>query len=139
MVLAWAAMTVIAAVSLIGCWYWASGEYAFDDQKTALDLAVITVVLANLVGALLVLAGRRAVRVRRARLLCDMPGALARRAVAPHSSDVDPRDRAGLVGGAGLTRYHRAGCQLASGRDWPEASQQTHEQEGRRPCGVCRP
>ena len=139
MVLAWAALTVTAAVSLIGCWYWASGEYTFDDQKTALNLAVVTVVVANLVGALLVIVGRRTVRVRRAKLLSDMPAALVRKAIAPHSSVVDPRDPAGLVGGAGLTRYHRSGCQLAQGRDWPEASQQTHEQEGRTPCGVCRP
>jgi hypothetical protein len=139
MMLGWAATTVTAAVLLIVCWYSASGAYTFDDQKTALNLAVITVVVTNLVGALLVIAGRRAVAVRRARLLCEMPTPLARETTVRLSSEADPRDAAVLVGGAGLTLYHRSGCQMAQGRDWPEASQQTHEQEGRRPCGVCRP
>jgi hypothetical protein len=43
------------------------------------------------------------------------------------------------VGGKGLTRYHRADCALAVGRDWPAADLADHALAGRMPCGVCRP
>jgi hypothetical protein len=132
-------LTLTAAAVLIVCWYSAGGDYTFESQKTALNLAIVTVVVANLAGASLLVAGRRAVGIRRSRLLADAPSALARMRVGHGCAQGGSRVSAALVGGAGLIRYHRADCHLATGRAWPDAPRQSHEQDGRRPCGVCRP
>jgi hypothetical protein len=129
-------LALTAAAVLIVCWYSAGGDYTFDSQKTAMNLAIVTVVVVNLAGGSLLLAGRRAVGNRRTQLLRDVPAALSRGRIG---SGADPSARALLVGGPGLTHYHRTNCQMATGRDWPDASRQTHEQDGRKPCGVCRP
>ncbi|HEX3784235.1 MAG TPA: hypothetical protein VHX38_31645 [Pseudonocardiaceae bacterium] len=136
--LSWAVLTLVGAVVLIVCWYSVSGDYTFDDQKTSLNLAILAVVPANLAGAALLITGRRAVGMRRTRLLCDMPQRTRRTSASTADRDL-PVAIAVLIGGSGLTHYHRMGCQMALGRDWPEAPRHTHEQEGRRPCGVCRP
>ena len=134
--LGWAALTVLGAIALIVCWYSVSGKYTFDDQKTALNLSILAIVPANLAGAALLITGRRAVGIRRLRLLSDMPTERVRRTADREQTSATSTV---LIGGAGLTHYHRTGCQMALGRDWPEATRSTHEQEGRRPCGVCLP
>jgi hypothetical protein len=136
-VLGWAGVTVAAAVVLIVSWYSASGDYTFDQQKTSLNVAILAVVLANVAGAAVLITGRRAVGLRRLQLLTDMPASLARKQSA--GAVLIELDSTLLVGGAGLTHYHRMGCQMALGRDWLEATRVSHEEEGRRPCGVCRP
>jgi ABC-type nickel/cobalt efflux system permease component RcnA len=134
--LGWFATTLTTAVVLIACWYSASGDLTFDEQRTALNLAIAAVVLAVLAGALMLIGGRRAIAARRRRLLDQVPDVLTHRAEARRAEEPDTATTV-LVGGAGLTRYHRSHCQMASGRNWPEASRATHEQEGRKPCGAC--
>jgi hypothetical protein len=133
----WAIGTVAAAVVLTCCWYSISGERTFDDQRSALDLAVMCVVAVNVAGAALLISGRRAVGVRSRLLLAGLPDSQPARTAAEPLHDLSVVTA--LVGGTGLTRYHRQGCQIATGRDWAQAPRATHEQEGRMPCGVCRP
>jgi hypothetical protein len=134
--LGWFATTLTTAAVLIACWYAASGDLTFDEQRTALNSAIAAVVVAVLAGALMLIGGRRAIATRRTRLLHQVPDVRTRRAQAHRPVEPDTTTTV-LVGGPGLTRYHRSHCQMASGRDWPEASRQTHEQEGRKPCGAC--
>jgi hypothetical protein len=135
--LGWVATITAGALVLILCWYSISGDRTFDDQKTALDLAIAAVVLTGLSGAAALVSGRRMLALRRRVVLSERPDI---RIVKPGAQSVAVEAGAGpLVAGAGLTHYHRLGCQMAIGRDWPEAALTTHEQEGRRPCGVCRP
>jgi hypothetical protein len=134
-VLGWVAATLTSAVVLIVCWYAVSGDYTFDDQKTALDLAIVAVVVTNLAGAAALISGRRAVALRRRQMLADMPT----RSLRSASLGPEVVDGTALIAGAGLTRYHRSTCQFAAGRGWPEASRAAHEQDGRTPCGACRP
>jgi hypothetical protein len=91
------------------------------------------VVFAEAAGALLLLAGRRAVSRRRMAVLADIPE--VRRAGLPSEQAIGT----GLIGGDGLRHFHRVSCQLAEGRNWPIASREQHEQDGRIACGVCRP
>jgi hypothetical protein len=137
-VLGWVAATLTSAVVLIVCWYAVSGDYSFDDQKTALDLAIVAVVVTNLAGAAALISGRRAVALRRRQMLADMP-TRSLRSASPGPEALDGTAPVALIAGAGLTRYHRSTCQLAAGRDWPEASRASHELDGRTPCGACRP
>ena len=50
-----------------------------------------------------------------------------------------PASSTHLVGGEGLTHFHRADCAMAAGRDWPELDRSAHERAGRTACGVCKP
>ncbi len=139
-VLAWAGLMLAATMVLIVCWYSASGAYTFDDQKTALNLAIVAVVVANLAGAALLVAGRRKVGSLRTKLLSDVPTRGPAWHIERSAADRDlPAAITVLIGGSGLTHYHRTGCQMSLGRDWPDATRAIHEQDGRKPCGVCRP
>jgi hypothetical protein len=44
-----------------------------------------------------------------------------------------------LVAGDGMTRYHRASCQLVAGRATRARTRAEHEREGLSPCEVCEP
>jgi ABC-type nickel/cobalt efflux system permease component RcnA len=130
----WAALSLLAAIVLLVCWYHASGQTQYNDQKSSINLAILAVVLIDAVGAFLCLTGRRAVGMRRQLLLADIPVALLSRSVTKADGVLLT-----LVGGAGLKHFHRSDCALATGRDWAAADRSVHEQEGRTPCGVCRP
>jgi hypothetical protein len=132
----WVALLAVAAVVLSGSWYNVSGKYTFHDQRAGIDLAIASVVLAQLVGVAFVILGRRVLCARRDSLLAAAGVVSAASAVVEAAAD---RDARGLIAGEGLTRYHRADCQLAVDRNWPAASRAEHQQHGRRPCGVCRP
>ena len=109
-------------------------ETVYDDQVPGINLAIVGVVLANAAGVLLLLAGRRSVTARRVAVLgavptTEDPGVAIS---APASSEL-------LVGGEGLTHFHRADCAMAAGRDWPALERSAHERAGRTACGVCKP
>jgi hypothetical protein len=38
-----------------------------------------------------------------------------------------------------MTRYHREDCPFAGGRRVYARKRETHERQGRTPCGVCNP
>ena len=111
-----------------------SNETIYDDQVPGINLAIVGVVVANAAGVLLLLAGRRSVTARRVAVLGAVPKGQEQvvAITAPASSVV-------LVGGEGLTHFHRADCAMAAGRDWPTLERAAHERAGRTACGVCKP
>jgi len=132
MMLFWQALTAVTGIALIISWYSVSGKSVFNDQKPGMDIAIAVLIISCAVDALFILAGRRAVGMRREHLMHSIPVPRKRAtALAP--------EVAGLVAGDGLTRFHRTSCQFIEGRDWPTASLAEHQAAGRTACGVCAP
>lgn len=124
---------VVAFVLLAAAWWGTSGTGVLERQVDWLLVAIVAlgVSLASCLGWLYV--GRRRIALRRARL-----GAQVR---AKFDAQPVPADavRAELVAAESMTRYHRAGCQLAREKDARPSSREAHVYAGRTPCGVCRP
>ncbi|MGQ0466719.1 MAG: hypothetical protein ACT4QG_15510 [Sporichthyaceae bacterium] len=125
-------VVVVGLVLLIVGYSIVANEVVYDDQEPGITLAVLGTALSVLAGGFLVLAGRRVIVRRRVEVLGLVPAATAK---VVSTGAVSPF----LVGGEGLTRYHRTDCPLAAGRDWPQADAAEHQQAGRQPCGVCKP
>ncbi|GAA0629905.1 hypothetical protein GCM10009547_37010 [Sporichthya brevicatena] len=113
-----------------------SSEVVYDDQVPGISLAVLGTVLANAAGVALLIAGRRAVSMRRVAVLGPVPELVP---VGRASLDVTPATEPALVGADDLRHYHRESCALAADRDWTARSRAEHERAGRTPCGVCLP
>ena len=109
-------------------------ETVYDDQVPGINIAIVGVVVANAAGVLLLLAGRRSVTARRLGVLGAVPKTQEKAVVI-----VAPASSTHIVGGEGLTHFHRADCAMAVGRDWPELDRAAHERAGRTACGVCKP
>ncbi len=109
-------------------------ETVYDDQVPGINVAIVGVVLANAAGVLLLLAGRRSVTARRVAVLGAVP-----KAQENVASITPPASSTVLIGGEGLTHFHRADCPMAAGRDWPALERAAHESAGRTTCGVCKP
>jgi hypothetical protein len=128
--------SVLSAVSLAllaAGWIGAGGEALFEDQTPFLNLAVAGLLVGAAGGALWLVTGLRAVRVRKARVKELITARAGGGAVAGAETASDR-----LVSGPSMTRYHLAGCSLVAGKDVTAASQAEHERAGRRPCGMCR-
>lgn len=134
MYVVYAVLAVIGAVLFFVGMGVVGNKKTYDDQVPGINLAIVGVVVANAAGVLLLLAGRRSVTARRVGVLGAVPRSQEKVVVitAPASSVV-------LVGGEGLTHFHRADCAMAAGRDWPELDRAAHERAGRIACGVCKP
>jgi hypothetical protein len=137
MLISCAVLALLGGVVLVTSWYVVSGEARWQDQRTGLNTAVLGVLPAYGAGALLLVAGRRAVGLRRAALLGDRPAALA--PLASPVASAPASDGLFLVGAEGLRRFHRPDCTMANGRGWTAASRPEHQRDGRTPCGVCLP
>ncbi|MGQ0631369.1 MAG: hypothetical protein ACT4P1_10020 [Sporichthyaceae bacterium] len=109
-------------------------ETVYDDQVPAINIAIVGTVLTCAAGISLLVAGRRTLTARRVAVLGIVPAMRASVAVVS-----GPAASAVLIGGEGLTHFHRADCPMAAGRDWKAASAADHERAGRKPCGVCSP
>jgi hypothetical protein len=132
------ALTVsVAAIVCTACWYNMSGKAVFARQVPAINIAVVALVISSGAGISLLLAGRRAIGLRRQALL-GQPAALA---TTVASAPVVPQQRGAspLVGGEGLTHFHRSDCAMAAERGWSVADRAVHIREGRSACGVCKP
>lgn len=129
---------LVTGITCMASWYNVSGKAEFAKQVPAINVAIVSLVIASSGGISFLLAGRRAVGLRRQALLGEPAAvtAAAPVAVIPHQ---ETRGLVDLVGGAGLTHYHRSDCAMAVGRAWPAAASSTHVREGRTPCGVCQP
>ena len=134
MYVVYAVLAVLGAVLFFVGTGMVGNETVYDDQVPGINLAIVGVVLANAAGVLLLLAGRRSVTTRRVSVLGAVPAAqeMAGSITAPARSAL-------LVGGEGLTHFHRADCAMAAGRDWPALERAAHERAGRTACGVCTP
>ena len=133
--LAWAVSVAVGAVLCAISWWGASGEARFDDQVGWATLALTGLLVASAAQVGWLLRGRRAVGDRRSRLIvATTAGSIEFEAIAV------PRPTAPLVVcGPAQRRYHRPGCPLAAGRNWPAADRASLEPAGKAPCGVCRP
>ena len=130
----WALLSGIGVALLVAGWVLVRNESVYADQVAGINMAIAGVLAAGAGAIPMLLAGRRAVGIRRLAVLGDLRGMPVRAsALASH----DPTSH--LVGGEGLRRFHRAGCTLAHGRNWSAASRSEHERAGRVACGVCRP
>jgi hypothetical protein len=131
----WALLSGIGVALLVAGWVFVRNESVYADQVSGINMAIAGVLVAGASAIPMLLAGRRAVGVRRLAVLGDLRGMPARASAV--TSDASTSQN--LVGGEGLRRFHRAGCTLAQGRNWSAASRSEHERAGRVPCGVCRP
>jgi len=145
----WVLTAGLGGVVIAVAWYFGAGEATFSQQLGPLDAAVAGLLVSGIGNVAWLLRGRRAVGERRRALIPDLESARRRRRVAsaalrpegprPPAGAVEAADRL-FVAGAGMERFHRPGCALATGRDgWSHMTRAEHERAGRRPCGVCRP
>lgn len=130
------ALSVLGAALLVAS-AWATT--AADDVSTRIawiNLGVAGLIVAGTGNAFWLMAGRRAVGERRARLLAVPPVDQEKSSVVP-STDMHPDS--GLAAVAGGRRFHRSHCALVVGKAVTVGSRSRHERAGRRPCGVCQP
>jgi hypothetical protein len=131
----WAFLSGIGAALLVLGWAQVRSESVYADQVAGINMAVAGVILAGAGTIPMLLAGRRAVALRRLAVLGDLRGLPVRRSAGGSG---DPTSQ-NVVGGEGLRHFHRPGCTMAQGRNWSAASRPEHERAGRVACGVCRP
>jgi hypothetical protein len=156
--LPWKASHLVATVAALGLgavgvlvsWWAASGTARLSVEIAWMNLGVAALIVIGATTAVWVLAGRRVIGHRQARLAVALEGVKERRRpsvptagsweIHPASGvaaadAVAQHDR--LVWAPGMTRYHREGCQLVQGKQVRVASLGAHEKAGRRPCGMC--
>jgi hypothetical protein len=131
----WALLSGIGVALVAAGWVLVRNESMYSDQVAGINMAVAGVLAAGAGAIPMLLAGRRAVGVRRLAVLGDLRGMPARTSAVTSYASASQN----LVGGEGLRRFHRGGCTLAQGRNWSAATRSEHERPGRIPCGVCRP
>ena len=134
-VLLYALSVLGAALVLASAW----ATTAADDVSTRIawiNLGVAGLLVAGTGNAFWLMAGRRAVGERRARLLA-VPQVDTEVSVALPSADTEPDS--GLAAVAGGGRFHRKHCALVVGKAVTVGARSRHERAGRRPCGVCQP
>lgn len=134
MLVVYAVLATAGLIVLIIGYSLVNNEVTYDDQVPGINLAIVGVVLANAAGVSLLLAGHRAVAMRRVAVLGAIPALPPRNAPRPA-----PTTGTLLVGADGLRHFHREDCALAADRNWPALSRLQHSEAGRTPCGVCRP
>jgi hypothetical protein len=141
----------LGAVGVLVSWWAVSRTARLSSQIGWMNLGAAGLMVVGATLAMWVLAGRRAIGQRQARLEAALDGVVARRRVRPvpvtkaaagrraavveATGDDAPPER--WVWARGMTRYHREGCQLVQGKQVRIASLGVHERSGRRPCGMC--
>jgi hypothetical protein len=120
--------------------YQAGGKATVAAQLPWASWAVGGFVIVGLANGLWLLALRQTIG-RRYRLLFDDLTPERVGAVRSVSARRVPvvLDESALVAAAGMTRFHRARCLLASGKTVKSSSRAGHRRAGRQPCGVCEP
>jgi hypothetical protein len=124
-------LAVVLAVGavLVGLsWFFAAGRADAGDQLAFVSLALVGTALglAGVVGW--TVHGRRAINLRRSRLLGTAPPAPS-----------DAAQAVELVAGPTGRWFHRADCLLVDGRGWAASARREHESAGRLACPGCRP
>lgn len=132
-----AGANLIGLIGLLVAWFGGSGTVDVGSQLAWLRLGIAAVVVAGVGNAQWILAGMRAIGQRRREVLTRAPRAALRPAVAVVGSQAGSADE--LVSGPQMTRYHRPECPAATGRRVEAAPLESHLDESRRPCGICRP
>lgn len=125
--LRWFGLLGLSAVGLVVAWWGVSGTARFGSQVTWVNIGVAALVIGGLGNTTWLLQGRRAVALRRRRLLAAVAGS------APAIADPDET----RVAVPGTSRHHRPGCAAVVGKRVERMSAADHERAGRRPCGLC--
>ena len=128
-------LSVIGVGLMAVSWYLSGDGQPLDRQMHRIDLAVVGLLIGTVGGGLFLLRGLRAVSLRKATVTALSQRRLAARAATTPTAAAAAGSQ--LVAGPGMTRYHRAGCSLVTGKTVATASGAEHEQAGRRPCGIC--
>lgn len=124
-----AVMAIGSIVWFVG-WWEVSDRATMESQLSALNIAVLGMLVIGAGQTLWFLRGRRAVHDRRRLLLGVDVRTSSTTAVAPVDEDRF----------AGSERfYHRVDCAMADERNWTPSPRAVHERAGRTPCGVCAP
>jgi hypothetical protein len=125
---------VVALALALVAWVGASGKLLVSEQTGWAALGVGAAIVAGAVNTVWLLAGRRALALRRtAALDVALPAAVAAAGPPPRSDGELP------VAGAGMTAFHRPDCWLATGRAVEGATADGHRRAGLRACEVCGP
>jgi hypothetical protein len=127
------AATGVGGFILLAAWYGASGAVEPRHQIPWLDAAAGGLIVAAAGMAAFLRLTRQALAERLARL---QQGVEDRR---PANRIRQPQPAAAFVASGVMTRYHRPGCPLVTGKDVAAGSREAHEDRGRRPCGICQP
>lgn len=126
---------IFGAMLLAWGWWEASGTGNLDEQTTAVVFALLAAGVVVAGSFAWVAAGRRAVRLRREKVL----GQLERHGLLGRVWAVSDAEADGLVAVAGTTRYHRPDCLLVQGKDVEPVTADGRASAGRVPCEMCRP
>lgn len=137
---------VVGLALVVLGWWAASGDAVITSQVGWMSVAVLGFTVASVGDLMFFALGRRALIMRRARLLgvADRvspavdQASLAQLAGDVHVPSSGP-DAPVLVSGRRMTVFHRERCPMASGKDVEAATRDSHERAGRKPCPVCKP
>jgi hypothetical protein len=123
-------VALLGMAAVVVGWRGAADEPSFHGQTRWIVVAAMGFVVTGYAAVSWVSRGRSSVLHRR-RLLLPLP---ASGAVAAVVASVEM-----VIVGPEPARYHRPGCPLARGRDWPQARRADVDLAHRSACGVCRP
>lgn len=122
---------------LVLAWWGASGTGKLNRQVTWMVVGIIAVVVIGVGNFFWLLAGRRAVGVRRGVLLDALDVAVPSGSAALRPGVAVSGRTAAFVAIAGSTRYHVASCLLVRGK--PAAALDAEGTRDLVPCEMCRP
>ena len=119
---------LVGAVLVVVAYLGSADEARLEDQVAWINLAVAGLLVGGIAAGALLLAGRRAVGLRRLRLLHDP---------APRAGPVTDQVGGPMVWLPGSSLVHRPGCQLVEGKDTDEVDATGARQLELRRCAVC--
>lgn len=127
--------SALGLAAVVVAWFGASGEATTSRQLIWVAIGAAGIAVSGAANAVWLLAGRRAVGVRRVAGVVDPARSLSR----------ERADRAGsvelglVVAGGSMTHYHRPDCVLVAGKPVQTGTAGELAEAGRTPCGVCAP
>jgi hypothetical protein len=128
-------LNAVGVALLVTGWYLAAGRLLFHDQVSGANVAIAGIIVAGVGNGVWLLTGRRAVGLRRRTVAEEIERQYRGRArTAPAAEQATI-----FVAAKGMTRYHRPDCVFVVDRKVTARRRETHESQGRTPCGVCRP
>ena len=130
-------ITLATLFVVLACFAGARNTAVWDDQLYWLVGAIAAMLVASYSWTLWILTGARALRIRQRALDVTARELIAvLRPAAVVGGDVDVQVIGTFLTAPGMTRYHRAGCQLIRGRATHVVQAGVGDLE---PCGMCLP
>ena len=123
----------IGLVTLALSWWESSGLAKLKSETAWGDVGVLGLALIVFAAVVWVAAGRRAVRARCGELAVQIDEATAH--LLFEIEPIDEVDR--MVTVLGASRYHRADCQLVTGKTVTSLGQGESPPDGLSPCEIC--